>query len=74
MAEESKAPTNAETILQALKDLGPGWHTSREVMWQARRNGWQMTTVKARNVCRVLCRRGEARMLLKGNRYSFEVL
>ena len=65
--------TNAEIIAQALKDLGPGWHTSRDIMWQARRNGWQMTTAKARGVAKVLYRQGKAHMLVYGNRYSFEI-
>lgn len=64
--------TNAEMILQALKALGPGWHTSREVMWQARRDGFQMTTARARGICRTLYRQGRAHMLVYGGRYSFE--
>lgn len=64
--------TNAEIIAQALKDLGPGWHTSRDVMWQARRNGWQMTTARARGICRVLYRQDKVHMLVYGGRYSFE--
>lgn len=64
--------TNAEIIAQALKDLGPGWHTSREVMWQARRNGWQMATAKARGVAKVLVRQGKAQMLMDGKRYLFQ--
>jgi len=64
--------TNAEIVLQALKELGSGWHTSREVMWQVRRNGYQMTTTRARGICRVLCRQDKAHMLVYGGRYSFE--
>jgi hypothetical protein len=64
--------TNAEIVLQALKTLGPGWHASREVMWQVRRDGYQMTTARARGVCRVLHRQGQAHMLIYGGRYSFE--
>jgi hypothetical protein len=64
--------TNAEIILQALRTLGPGWHTSRDVMWQARRDGYQMTSARARGVCRHLYRAGKAHMLAYGGRYSFE--
>lgn len=67
-----KYMTNAEIVLQALKELGTGWHTSREVMWQVRRNGYQMTTTRARGICRVLYRQGQAHMLVYGGRYSFE--
>lgn len=64
--------TNAEIVLQALKALGPGWHTSREIMWQVRRDGWQMTTARARGIARHLCRANKADMLIYGGRYSFE--
>lgn len=64
--------TNADIILQALEKLGSGWHTSRDVMWEARRAGYQMTTARARGVCRVLYRQGKAHMLVYGGRYSFE--
>lgn len=64
--------TNADVVLKALKDLGPGWHTSREVMWQVRRNGHQMTTTRARGICQVLYRQEKAHMLVYGGRYSFE--
>lgn len=64
--------TNAEIVAEALKDLGPGWHTSRAVMWQVRRNGWQITTAKTRNVCRFLHRQGGVGMLVNGCRYLFQ--
>lgn len=65
--------TNAEIVAAALERLGTGWHTSREVMWEVRRGGFQMTTEKARSVCKVLHRQDRAHMLVYGNRYSFEV-
>lgn len=65
--------TNAEVIEQALKTLGAGWHTTREIMWQARRGGWQMSTGKTRNVCRALYRANKVDMLVYGGRYSFEI-
>ena len=64
--------TNADIVLEALKTLGPGWHTSRDVMWQVRRDGFQMTTARARGICRVLYRANKAHMLVFGGRYSFE--
>jgi hypothetical protein len=66
--------TNADIIQKALTDLGSGWHTSRQVMWQARRNGWQMTTDKARGVSKVLARQGKARMLMDGKRDLFKII
>jgi hypothetical protein len=65
---------NEAIILKALTDLGSGWHTSREVMLQARRNGWQMTTARARGICRHLHRKQKVAILIYGGRYSFEVL
>lgn len=64
--------TNADIVLQALKTLGPGWHTSRDVMWQVRRDGFQMTTARARGICRVLYRQQKVHMLVHAGRYSFE--
>jgi predicted trehalose synthase len=64
--------TNAEIILQALRNLGSGWHPSRDVMQQARRDGYQMTTPLARGICRHLYRAGKVHMLVYGGRYSFE--
>jgi len=66
--------TNAEAVLRALRSLGPGWHSSREVMWQVRRDGIQMTTARARNICRVLHRQQKVHMLVYGRRYSFEAI
>lgn len=65
--------TNAEIVAQALMKLGTGWHTSREIMWQVRRDGYQMTTARARGIARVLHRQGKAHMLVDGKRYSFEI-
>jgi hypothetical protein len=64
--------TNAEIILQALRNLGTGWHSSRDVAWQARRDGYQMTAAKARGVCQHLTRAGKADRLVYGGRYFFE--
>jgi hypothetical protein len=72
MTQTGKAPTGADIILQALRALGPGWHTSREVMWQVRRDGYQMTTARARGIARHLYRAGEVHMLAYGGRYSFK--
>ncbi len=63
--------TNAEIIAKAISDLGQGWHSSRAVMWQVRRDGWQMTTAKARNVARILARDGIVSQAKTGNRYQF---
>lgn len=64
--------TNADVVLAALKSLGAGWHTSREVMWEVRRAGYQMTTARARGICRALYRQEKVHMLVYGGRYSFE--
>lgn len=64
--------TNAEIALQALRNLGSGWHTSREVCQQVRRDGYQMTTARARGICQHLTRAGKAHRLVYGGRYSFE--
>lgn len=66
--------TNAEIVLQALKTLGPGWHTSRDLMWQVRRDGYQMTTARARGIARHLSRSDKVHMLVYGGRYSFEAV
>lgn len=66
--------TNAEIVLKALTDLGrPKIHSANEVMWQARRNGWQMSTDKARSVLKVLARRGNAELIQDGSRYFFRI-
>lgn len=65
--------TNADIVAAALDRLGPGWHTSREIMKEVRRDGYQMTTARARGIARVLYRQNKAHMLVYGGRYSFEI-
>lgn len=68
--------TNGEIVLAALKRLGSAQHnpsrlhTSREVMWEVRRAGFQMTTARAREICKVLVRQDKAKMYYDG-RYFF---
>lgn len=64
--------TNADIVFKALLELGSGWHTTRDVMWQVRRDGYQMTTARARGICHVLCRREKASILMDGKRYKFQ--
>lgn len=63
--------TNADIVLAALKTLGADLHTSREVMRQVQRDGYEMTTARARGICRVLVRQGRAEMYHDG-RYFFQ--
>jgi len=68
--------TNADAILQALSTLTTNcphkrWYTSREIMWQVRRDGLQMTTARARGIALALCRQGKADQLMDGKRYKF---
>lgn len=67
--------TNSEIILRALTDLERRRkiHSASEVTWQARRNGWQMSTDKARNVLKSLARQGKVELIKDGSRYFFRV-
>ena len=63
--------TNADAVFAALERLGTGWHTSREVMDEVRRAGFQMTTARAREICKVLARQGSVEMYHDA-RYFFQ--
>lgn len=64
--------TNADIVLAALKRLGADLHTSREVMQEVRRAGYEMSTEKARMVCKALVCQGSVEMYHDA-RYFFRV-
>lgn len=70
--------TNAETTLKALQDLEAATIrklvSAHDVMWQIRRNGWQITTDKTRNVLKHLARTGQIECIRDGRRYYFRTV
>ena len=68
--------SNADIVQKALTDLGNSKKvfSATDVMWQVRRNGWQMSSDKARNVLKHLARNGSAELIKDGSRYFFRAV
>lgn len=67
--------TYAEITLAALKTLAADstkklFHAS-DVMWQIRRDGWQISTDKARRILKHLASTGQIQKVMDGRRYYF---
>jgi len=67
--------TNADIVLAALKAVEKTsnktlFHAA-DVMWQVRRDGYQMTTDRARGILRVLSRNGQVETVRDGRFYFF---
>lgn len=50
--------TNAEVIIRAMAGLGGGFHSTRELALQSRKEGFLMEVSTARMTARALARRG----------------